>query len=103
MGKMTITSNADWLRLIRSAAARSSRMRLTRHARRRMLQRKVVIREVMDTVQRGRLYEPPAPAISPPGHWTVRLVGRGGVVVVLGLDPADTDVILHVITVMRER
>lgn len=103
MGKMPILSDADWLRLIRSAAAISSRVRLTQHARRRMLQREVTIREVMDVLSKGRMDEPPAPTVNPPGHWTVRLVSRVGIVVVLGLDPMDADIMLHVITVMREQ
>lgn len=96
-------SNADWLRLIRSAAAVTSHVRLTRHARQRMQQRKVTVREVLNVLQKGGFDEPPAPAASPPGHWTARLVDMAGIAVVVGFDPEDTPIVLDVITVMRDR
>jgi len=91
----------DWLRLIRGAAADSGRVRLTRHARERMAERGVLMREVLTVLRCGTFDEEPAPAANPPGHWTARLSNREGLVVVVGLDPAGEPVVLHVITVMK--
>lgn len=101
MGRIPRRSAADWLRLIRAAAADSSHVRLTAHARQRMQQRAVTMREVLNVLRRGGFEEPPAPGVRPPGHWTARLGDRSGVAVVIGLDPEGCPVVLDVVTVMR--
>ncbi len=103
MGIISKRSDADWLRLIRSAAADSNHVRLTLHARRRMQQRRVSMREVLNVLRRGIFDEPPAPAVNPPGHWTARLADRGEIAVVVGFDPEDRPIVLNVITVTRGR
>lgn len=103
MGKMPRRSAADWLRLIRAAAADSGHVRLTAHARQRMQQRDVTLREVLNVLRRGSFEEPPAPSLKPPGHWTARLADRSGVAVVIGFDPEGNPVVLDVVTVMRGR
>lgn len=87
--------------MIRDAAADSGRVRLTRHARDRMAERGVVMREVLSVLRRGRFDEEPAPAVNPPGHWTARLSNREGLAVVVGVDPDDEPVVLNVVTVMK--
>jgi len=94
-------SSDAWLRLIRAAAADSGRVRLTRHARERMGERGVTLREVLNVVRRGLFDEPPSPALTLPGHWQARLSDRSGVAVVIGFDPSGDPIILDVITVMR--
>lgn len=100
---MPSPSDADWLRLIQSAAADSAHVRLTVHARRRMHQRKVDMREVLNVLRRGAFEEAPAPSLKPPGHWTARLSDRSGVAVVIGFDPEGHPIVLDVVTVMRGR
>ncbi len=100
---MPSPSAADWLRLIRSASADSAHVRLTVHARRRMHQRKVTLREVLNVLRRGAFEEAPAPSLKPPGHWTARLADRTGVAVVIGFDPEGRPIVLDVVTVMRGR
>ena len=102
MGKLVPQrSRNDWLRLIRAASADSGRVRLTRHARERMGERGVTLREVLNVVRRGLFDEPPSPALTPPGHWQARISDRSGVAVVIGFDPDGEPVILDVITVIR--
>ncbi len=103
MVRMSRPSDADWLRLIRSAAADSAQVRLTAHARQRMHLRKVSLREVLNVLRRGNFDEAPAPSLKPPGHWTARLADRTGVAVVVGFDPEGHPVVLDVVTVMRGR
>lgn len=101
MVTMSGRSAADWLRLIQSAAVDSSRVRLTVHARQRMWQRKVTLREVLNVLRRGHFDEQPTPSLKPPGHWTARLADRSGVAVVIGFDPGGHPIVLDVVTVMR--
>ena len=101
MVTMSGRSVADWLRLIQSAAVDSSHVRLTVHARQRMRQRKVTLREVLNVLRRGHFDEQPTPSLKPPGHWTARLADRSGVAVVIGFDPGGHPIVLDVVTVMR--
>lgn len=109
MVRMSSPSDADWLRLIQSAAADSAQVRLTAHARermhlaQRMHLRKVSLREVLNVLWRGDFDEAPVPSLKPPGHWTARLADRTGVAVVVGFDPEGHPIVLDVVTVMRGR
>ncbi|MFP4616451.1 MAG: DUF4258 domain-containing protein [Thiohalospira sp.] len=86
---------------IQEAAAHSERVRLTRHARERMEEREIMMREVLDVLRRGTFAEPPAPSLKAPGHLEARMEGSGQVQVVIGFAPDGDPIVLNVITAMR--
>lgn len=102
IGKMPMPNNAEWLKLIREAAVDSGRVNITHHARQRMSERQVSLREVLNCLRTGTFSEPPVDSLKHPGHLECRICQRAGLCVVLGFDEQQRPLVLDVITVMRE-
>ncbi len=92
------------LRLIREIAADSSRVVITVHARKRMLQRHISRPQVLECLLKGQLSE--GPALDIHGNWTCTLRWRHAgdyirVAVAIKQDAASVRKVI-VITVMHE-
>lgn len=61
-------------RLIREAAADTSRVWFVKHARQRMRERRITPAQVFDCLRRGNLTEPGF--VNPRGHWQCTLMRR---------------------------
>jgi hypothetical protein len=92
------------LRLIRDIAQDSSRVVVTVHARKRMLQRRISRPQVLECLLKGQLAE--GPALDIHGNWTCTLRWRHAgdyirIAAAIKQDPANGRKVI-VITVMHE-
>lgn len=95
-------NDANFLRRLRQVAADSSRVVVMGHARKRMIERKINLRQVLSCLQKGVVSEPAH--LSPHGGWKATVTHRCGgdqVSVVAALESQGSGDYCIVITVMR--
>lgn len=94
-------SDAGFLRKLRGIVADSNRVVLTPHAKRRMSERRINLRQVLECLRRGRVVEPAHLTIH--GDWkaTVEHQCAGEVVrVAVAIEQQDDGELAVVVTVM---
>ena len=67
-----VTDDTSFIRCVRALSVDSGRVKLTQHARERMVQRQISIREVIETLRKGRLIEPAVTDVR--GEWVGRII-----------------------------
>lgn len=98
----TALNDANFLRRLRQVAEDSSKVVVMGHAKKRMIERKISLGQVLSCLQKGAVSEPAH--LSPHGGWKATVTHRCGgdsVSVVAALEDRGSGDYCIVITVMR--